>query len=905
MLRTSLLRGLAPAALLLLSAFPALAAQNGQNDPSFNPLDNGAFGDGPNAQVQHIALQPDGKALIVGALSDYSGVERRQVARLHPDGTLDASFDPGAGSDGWLYALALQPDGKVLLGGGFTSFDSVSARGVVRLDADGIVDSSFTAGLGAFNIVTALALQPDGKVLVAGKLAQGSVSSYTVRRLLPSGALDAGFNAGASAGAYPRSLALQPDGKILVAGDFFSFGGVASPRIARLNADGSNDASFHPGSGPDDIVFNVLLQPDGRVLITGYFSNVSGVARNHVARLNSNGSLDASFDPGVGPNSWVRASALQPDGKLLLGGQFTQVVGQPAAGVARLATDGSPDPGFDSSAAANDTVWSVAHQADGKVLIGGEFSSVGGIGQRHLARLSGAGTHDISYNAGSGADNVVRAVAVQPDGTALVGGQFTRFNGTPYSRLVQLDSNGAVDPSFDPGTGVNFLVYALAHQPDGKALVVGAIWDYDGAPARSIVRVNSDGSRDTSFDAGSGAHPSSPFAVALQPDGRIVLGGGFTTFDGHPRGSVVRLLSDGSVDPSFTTAGGGTYGVDVVAVQPDGRILIGGGFTSYDGETRNSIARLFADGSLDMSFNPSTAWDVGALYGVSAIALQPDGKVLIGGTFTSYSGAPRKGVARLHTDGSLDSSFDPGAGVTSTAWPQAYVNSIALQPDGRVLVGGLFTHVGGVARANLARLDANGSVDVSFDPGPGANGRVHALAFEPHGRVWVGGEFTQLRGAPRHRVGRLFAYDAPPIVYCTAGTSTNGCTPSMGASGSASVAATAGFTLAASGVEGQRLGLLFYGVSGRRAAPWGSGNTSLLCVANPIQRMSVANSGGAVGQCNGALSEDWRAWVAARPTALGQPLIAGQLFEAQAWYRDPSAPRGTNVSNGLEFVLRP
>jgi uncharacterized delta-60 repeat protein len=905
MLRTSLLRGLAPAALLLLSAFPALSAQNGQNDPSFNPLDNGTFGDGPSGNVERVVLQPDGKALIVGAFSAYSNVERPQVARVLPNGALDASFDPGNGSNGWLYSLALQPDGKVLLGGSFTSFDYVPSRGVVRLDADGLVDSSFTAILQPFNTVTALALQPDGKVLVAGRFEDGVVASLTVRRLLPNGALDASFNAGASADAYPRSLALQPDGKILVAGDFFSFGGVARPRIARLNADGSLDASFAPGAGPNSSVFNVLLQTDGRVVITGYFTDVSGVARKHVARLNSNGSLDASFDPGAGPNGWVRGSALQPDGKLLLGGAFSEVAGQPALRVARLAADGSLDPTFVSTAEPYGVVWALASQADGKLLIGGDFTSVGGIDQRRLARLTSAGTHDLSYNAGSGADNIVRAIALKPDGKALLGGQFTRFNGTPFSRLVQVDANGVVDPSFDPGAGVNYVVLALAHQPDGKSLVVGAIWDYDGAPARSIVRVNADGSRDTSFDAGTGAYPSSPFAVALQPDGRIVLGGSFFTFDGHPRESVVRLLSDGSVDPSFTTAGGGASGVSAVVVQPDGRILIGGGFTSYGGVTRNCIARLFADGSLDMSFNMSTDWDVGAIFGVSAIALQPDGKVLIGGQFTNYSVAPRKGVARLHTDGSLDVSFDPGAGVTSTSSPQAWVNAIALQPDGKVLLGGSFTRVGGVVRKNLARLNTNGSLDLSFDPGAGANGGVHALALEPHGRVWVGGEFTQLRGAPRHRVGRLFAFDAPPIVYCTAGTSTHGCTPSMSASGSASVAATAGFTLTASGVEGQRLGLLYYGVSGRRAMPWGGSSTSLLCVAAPTQRMSVASSGGAVGQCNGAFSEDWRAWVDARPTALGQPLLAGQLVDAQAWYRDPSAPRGTNLSNAIEFVLRP
>jgi uncharacterized delta-60 repeat protein len=594
--------------------------------------------------------------------------------------------------------------------------------------------------------------------------------------------------------------------------------------------------------------------------------------------------------------------ALQADGKVLVGGQFTQFAGQPARCLARLVADGSLDLGFDTSQAASNTVWALAQQADLKVLIGGEFTTVGGIYQRNLARLTNAGLRDAAYNPIGGADNIVRAIAVTQDGAALAGGQFSRFNGAALSRVAQLDPSGAVDAAFDPGSGVDSVVYAIAIQPDGKRLVVGAIGQYDGTPARSVVRVNPDGTRDPSFDAGTGSYPSSPFAVALQPDGRILLVGAFSEFDGEPRGSVVRLLGDGSVDPSLTTPGGGSYGVDAVVVQPDGKILIGGDFTNYGTVIRNSIARLNVDGSLDMTFIQSTAWNVGPIGGVGAIALQPDGKILIAGGFTSYSNVPRNRVARLETDGSLDTSFDPGAGVTGTA--QAQVHSIALQPDGKLLLGGLFSHVDGVARANLARVHSDGSLDASFDPGSGANGRVHVLALEAHGRVWIGGEFTQLGGVVRTRLARVFAYDAPPIAYCTAGTSSNGCTPALSAVGSASVALNSGFTLSASGVEGQRQGLLFYGMSGRRATPWGTG-TSVLCVANPVQRMTIANSGGNLGQCDGALSEDWRAWIASHPNALGQPLLAGRVFNAQAWYRDPPAPRGTSLTNGVEFLLRP
>lgn len=891
------------ALLALCAAFaaPALPAQDGQLDPSFNPIDNGLFGDGPNGPLQHVIVQPDGRALIFGGFNAYNGHARKKVARVEASGALDPSFDCGPVGSPLTYSFALQPDGKTLIGGQFQGFNGVPARSVVRLETSGAVDATFNSGLPPSNTVTAIAPQSDGKVLVGGMFDHGPNGAWGVRRLMPDGSIDATFFVGPNWGAYPRALAVQPDGRILVCGDFLSVNSVSRRYVARLNADGTLDASFDPGPGSNDSVTRLLLQPDGRVLISGYFTQVAGTARRHVARLNANGSLDTSFDPGAGPNSWVRTIALQPDGKVLLGGLFSSVAGQFARGVARLTASGSVDTVFDGVGIFSEEVATLALQADGKILIGGTFTDVAGVSQPYLTRFTASGVRDATYNSGAGADDSVLAIALRPDGSALVGGRLSRFNGALSSRLVGLDANGAVDTAFDPGAGVSGTVYAIAHQPDGKSLVAGDLWEYDGAPVRSIVRVNPDGSRDPSFNAGAGAYPSHPVAVALQSDGRVLVGGSFNSFDGQPRGAIARLLSDGSVDPTFTTPDGGANSVYALALLPSGKVLIAGAFTNYGATTRNRIAQLNADGSLDGTFNPH----LGANNAVYAIAAQPDGKVVIGGAFTAYFGASRNSVARLLASGGLDASFDPGAGVTSstTAWPE--VRALALQPDGKLVLGGVFTHVDGVARRNLARLEANGDLDANFATPPGADDSVDALALEQHGRVWVGGNFTKLRGATRHRLGRVFAYEAPALSYCTAGTSSNGCAPSLSSSGSASVAASSGFVLVASDLEGQRQGLLFYGISGRRAAPWGAGSTSFACVESPVQRMDVANSGGSSGQCDGALSVDWRAWMAARPTALGQPLVAGQLVNAQAWYRDPAAPRGTNLSSASEFLLRP
>jgi hypothetical protein len=144
-----------------------------------------------------------------------------------------------------------------------------------------------------------------------------------------------------------------------------------------------------------------------------------------------------------------------------------------------------------------------------------------------------------------------------------------------------------------------------------------------------------------------------------------------------------------------------------------------------------------------------------------------------------------------------------------------------------------------------------------------------------------------------------------PYIYCTAGTSSNGCVPAIGASGTPSLAASSGYTLGASGIEGQKQGLFFYGVSGAALSPWAPNSTSYLCVKSPTQRMPTQNSGGVAGQCNGVFAQDWLAFLNANPLSLGAPFAPGTPVNAQAWYRDPAAAKTTNLSNALEFVVVP
>ena len=206
--------------------------------------------------------------------------------------------------------------------------------------------------------------------------------------------------------------------------------------------------------------------------------------------------------------------------------------------------------------------------------------------------------------------------------------------------------------------------------------------------------------------------------------------------------SVVVLLTGGATTmrgqsalDAFNPHANGQVGV--IVVQSDGKILIGGQFTTLSPNggaaiTRNRIARLNADGTLDTSFNPS------ANNYVRSIALQADGKILVGGYFTSIGGATRHRIARLNANGTLDTSFDPNA--------NNYVFSIAVQANGKILAGGYFTSIGGVTRNRIARLNADGTLDTSFNPS--ANNYVRSIALQADGKILVGGYFTSIGGGP-------------------------------------------------------------------------------------------------------------------------------------------------------------
>ena len=315
-------------------------------------------------------------------------------------------------------------------------------------------------------------------------------------------------------------MLVQPDGKILIGGNVRAVNGVIRGGLARLNADGTLDTAFNSGSGVDGAVFALGMDSAGNIYAAGGFSNFNGVERNSLAKLNPNGDLDQTFDPGVGPSSIVYAIAVdEASGSIVIGGGFPRYAGTTVGRIARL----------NATTAALDTSFN---------------------------------------NGGSGFPSLVRALQLGLDGKYYVGGNFFSFNGVPQAGVARLLSDGSRDTTFaNPGNGLSVL--ALALQPDGKVLVGGPA--SSSLPSR-LLRLSATGELDTIFDVGTGAKiapinaynqaiPAAVTALAIQQDGRPLVGGIFNQFNGAPRVALARLTDAPLAFMAFSRKTHGAAGV--------------------------------------------------------------------------------------------------------------------------------------------------------------------------------------------------------------------------------------------------------------------------------------------------------------------------------------------------------
>lgn len=602
-------------------------------------------------------------------------------------GTFDLTFLPYdttlfqsiGGTNNTVYETLMQPDGKILVGGDFTSYKNLPVNRLMRLLPNGNIDQTFSqAELVHTGAIRTIALQPDGKILVGGNITDWNGSPTSIVRLNADGTLDNTFSLPGNAMGAIMDIVVMPDGKIIVAGSYTNLGG--SSYLRRLNSDGTPDNTFAIGTGPNNFVSNLALDPSGNLLVGGHFTMFNGTAVNGYLRLLNTGALDPSFTLNQ-VNDYVQEVLQQPDGKILIAG---------SAIVYRLESDGTLDPGYTQSSSTG-------------VTMGGTLLSSGQLvvyGYDMVTLRNTDGTINTSFNVSlvSGSENVY-AVTEQSNGDLIMGGDFVFVNEVPGQNLCGINLQGNVTP--DP-MGFNAMVYDINVQPDNKIIAGGFFNNYMGLPVHGMVRMFPNGEPDTAFinNLGSGFDMEVFDSYRLN-DGRILVGGSFLHADGYSYTSIARVHSDGKVDTSFhpPVFDGSINSIDVL---PDGKLLVAGGFNYVDGQPLYYLVRLHPDGALDNTF--SAPFYNNVVFGMQAykVVALPDGKILVGGRFACCYG-----VVRLHSNGSMDNTFNS---LLSTYT----VKDILPLSDGKILIGGIWSSFAGHSVQVMDRLLANGTTDPTF-----------------------------------------------------------------------------------------------------------------------------------------------------------------------------------------------
>ncbi len=668
--------------------------------------------------VQTLAESANGK-LLVGLIgtATFGGQPAPALVQLNADGTRDAAFANSApGTSDYVSRLLVQPDGKIVVGGVLSFLSQSPVPGLARLNADGTVDATFQPQVvnGRIVNVSGLARQADGKLLVAAYVQNGTTGAYQLLRLQANGTQDLTFQPALQANVILSDVAVQPDGQVLVSsgGGAILPGGTAA--LARFSLTGVADASFAPSPAlyaPSSALLPMLaVQPDGRIVV-GHnpppVATALPAGHSPVARLLPGGAFDPSWNvPALPADDLLpRASSVQllATGQVLVAGVLARLgaAGDQERGAAVLESTGLPVDTFRPVLQQNGYVRDVTQQPDGRLVAVGSFSEVNDLAARGIVRLELNGRVDTAFcrrarfSGGYGA-----RVLAQPDGTLLSAGTFTALGGVAQAAVARLLASGAPDAAFASPFAGSISVIELARQSDGRVLLGGTLRLPGTNTVAPFLRLNLSGTIDAGFQPPAGV---TPLTLLSLPSGAILVG---SAASGR---QVLRLLATGAVDAAFTVpvltaAGTSPATVSTLARQPDGRLLIGGSFAQVGGLVTMHVARLQADGLPDPAF---TSQQLPAAGRASAVAVQPNGRVLLAGSPALGAPASTPTLYRLLANGSPDPSFDSSRG-PNLGRSLLGISRVLVQVDGAIVAVGGFTAVGSLPVLSLTRLlDAN------------------------------------------------------------------------------------------------------------------------------------------------------------------------------------------------------
>jgi uncharacterized delta-60 repeat protein len=341
-------------------------------------------------------------------------------------------------------------------------------------------------------------------------------------------------------------------------------------------------------NGFNNTVLSMKIDSNGKIYLGGNFTSYNNVNANRIIRLNPDGTVDTGFVYGSGFTSTVEFIEIDADGKIYVGGQFTSYNGVGVNRIIRLNPDGTRDDAFVYGSGFNQTVEFIKIDVNGKIYVGGAFTSYNGVGANRIIRLNPDGTVDTGFVYGTGFSSTVISIEIDDNGKIYCGGFFASFsgsatyNGTVANRIIRLNPDGTVDTDFNFGTGFSQTVESIKIDSNGKIYVVGQFTLYNGVGATRIIRLNPDGTVDTGFVSGSG-FSSTVLSIKIDDNDKIYCGGAFNTYNGVGSVGIIRLNPDGTRDDAFVYGTGFNGGVARIEIDANGKICFAGFFQGYNG----------------------------------------------------------------------------------------------------------------------------------------------------------------------------------------------------------------------------------------------------------------------------------------------------------------------------------
>lgn len=734
--------------------FFALTISNAQNateiDPSFDSKDYL-----PNLTLftKYFTLQPDGKVIVVGnsclskLYKEELIVEKNHILRLNDNLSTDDTFKSGVGFDSSPFDVTTQPDGKILVGGGFTKYNGNAVQKIIRLNSDGTLDNSFNIKNNGFNSFTfnyvhGIKLLPNGKIIISGKFNVSKYSSFrgiNLIRLNSDGTIDETFQPGYGGQNGMFKFEIQPDNKI-VRVYLTTIGTTDTYKIDRLNPNGDIDSAFKPIDGFQSICSSgtvdyegmfdckLAIQNDGKILFGGCFTKFNYIDTSGLMRFNSDGTTDTSFKytvPGY-PMVTAKDFIILPNNKIL------------KHNLSIIETDGKSTDLPIIKLDANTRSIKVLQSSDDKLIVCTENEvspSPGTVTRHHKFIKIDLTTQKTNIQSQPSTFYEGNDVIQKSNGDIiLLGNSRNNFNTKYHDGIKLLDKNGFLkyNNSFyenlynQTQNNKNSFRKGLV-QTDDKIIVL----QHTYGTKQSLIRFNNDYSIDNSFACDI---VGSLLILNLQKDGKVIFGS-------NQHNDINRINNDGSIDTSFIPNSSLENGADgkiyCVTIQKDNKILIGGDFTSYNGFETKNILRLNNDGSIDKTFHSDKT-----LSGyVSSIAVQSDEKIIIGGDNLSQIDGNYVDIRRLKDNGEIDNTFNSYA----TKYDHG-ISRIYIEPNDKILlVSKKNSEYSNDNNSEFKRLESNGLIDSTFDIGEGFNGNINSIFKQVDGSFIITGGFTKYK----------------------------------------------------------------------------------------------------------------------------------------------------------------